>query len=198
MEWQDDEFETFLQQFRAPKPKALTVRRFPLRVVVLAAAVLLAIILPIGWWMGMTPRDDSSGGATSAPANISNPTTQKPLREIPLKHWQRPGYQASDANGGVARRRIREGDLINRPAQIIRVNPSYPEYAQAAGIEGVVILDVVLGEDGSVIEAWVSQSVPELDQAAIDAISQWRYEPTQLNGEPVEVEFVVTVHFTLQ
>ena len=64
----------------------------------------------------------------------------------------------------------------------------YPEDAKAAGIEGAVILLIVIGEDGSVIEAQVLRSVPELDQAALDAAYQWRYEPTLLNGEPVELE----------
>ena len=75
--------------------------------------------------------------------------------------------------------------------------PVYPEAAKAAGIEGVVILEIVIGEDGSVIEVQVVRSIPELDQAAIDAVSQWQYEPTLLNGEPVEIEMTVTINFTL-
>ena len=78
------------------------------------------------------------------------------------------------------------------------MNPVYPEDAKAAGIEGIVVLDVVIGENGSVIEARVIRSIPELDQAAIDAVLQWQYEPTLLNGEPVEVECNVTINFTLR
>jgi protein TonB len=74
----------------------------------------------------------------------------------------------------------------------------YPEDAKAAGIQGVVILEIVIGEDGSVIEANVLRSIPELDQAAIDAVTQWQYEPTLLNGAPVEVELTVTINFTLR
>jgi TonB family protein len=195
MEWQDDEFEAFLKQFRAPKPKALTARRLPLRTVAVAAGIVLAM-LPVAWWIGLAPRD-AGGTRSSPPANISNPSTQKPVREIPLKRWQRPGYQASGANGGASNRRLRVGGDIKPPASVAKVNPIYPEYAQAAGIQGAVILEVVIGEDGSVVEAWVLQSVPELDQAAIDAVTQWRYEPTLMNGEPVEVELVVTINFTL-
>ena len=80
----------------------------------------------------------------------------------------------------------------------MNVNPVYPEDAKAAGIEGIVVLDVVIGENGSVIEARVIRSIPELDQAAIDAVLQWQYEPTLLNGEPVEVEMNVTINFTLR
>ena len=77
------------------------------------------------------------------------------------------------------------------------VRPVYPEDAQAAGISGIVILGIVIGEDGSVIDTEVLRSIPELDQAAIDAVNQWLFEPTLLNGEPVEVEMSVTVQFTL-
>jgi protein TonB len=81
---------------------------------------------------------------------------------------------------------------------LVDVRPVYPEGAQTAGIDGVVILAIVIGEDGSVIETEVLSSIPELDQAAIDAVSQWLFETTLLNGEPVEIEMVVTVNFTLQ
>jgi protein TonB len=74
----------------------------------------------------------------------------------------------------------------------------YPEDARAAGIEGVIVLKIVIGEDGSVIEARVLRSIPELDQAAIDAVSQWQFESTLLNGEPVEVEMNVTLNCTLR
>lgn len=78
------------------------------------------------------------------------------------------------------------------------VDPVYPEDAQAAGIEGLVELDIVIGEDGRVIQILVVRSIPELDEAAIDAVSQWRFEPTLLNGEPVEVAMKVTINFTLR
>ena len=77
------------------------------------------------------------------------------------------------------------------------MRPVYPEDAKAASVEGVVILQVVISTDGSVLEASVLRSVPMLDDAAQHAVLQWRFEPTLLNGEPVEMEMVVTVNFTL-
>ena len=68
----------------------------------------------------------------------------------------------------------------------------------AAKIEGVVILGIVIGEDGTVIDTTVLRSIPALDQAAVDAVRQWMFEPTVLNGEPVEIEMAVTINFTLQ
>ena len=57
---------------------------------------------------------------------------------------------------------------------------------------------ITIGEDGSVINVVVVRSIPMLDQAAIESVLQWQYEPTLLNGVPVEVEMIVTVNFTLQ
>ncbi len=78
------------------------------------------------------------------------------------------------------------------------MDPVYPEDARAAGIEGIVELDIVIGEDGAVIQTLVVRSIPELDQAATDAVSQWRFEPTLLNGEPVQVAMNVMVNFTIR
>ena len=64
-------------------------------------------------------------------------------------------------------------------------------------VEGVVILETVIGATGSVEQARVLRSVPLLDDAAVAAVSQWRYTPTLLNGVPVPIIMSVTVNFTL-
>jgi protein TonB len=99
---------------------------------------------------------------------------------------------------GAANRRLRVGGAVRAPMKLVDVKPVYPDDARAAGIQGVIVLDIVIGEDGSVIEARVLRSIPELDQAAIDAVGQWKFESTLLNGEPVEIEMNVTVNFTLR
>jgi periplasmic protein TonB len=68
----------------------------------------------------------------------------------------------------------------------------------AAKVQGVVLLDVTIGTDGSVTGLRLVQSVPLLDQAAMDAVNLWRFEPALLNGVPVEVEMTVTINFTLK
>jgi TonB family protein len=93
---------------------------------------------------------------------------------------------------------LRAGEDIPPPVRLVSVNPVYPEQAKAGGIEGVVVLEILIGEDGLVLEARVVRSIPELDQAAVDAVLQWQYQPTLLNGNPVEVEMTVTINFTLQ
>ena len=64
--------------------------------------------------------------------------------------------------------------------------------------QGDLRAEIVIGKTGAVIETQLLRSIPELDQAAIDAVRQWQYEPTLLNGEPVEIEMAVTINFTLR
>ena len=93
---------------------------------------------------------------------------------------------------------IRVGANIKQPAQIKRVQPAYPDDAKVAGITGMVILEVLLDTGGHVKQATVLRHVsPSIDQAALDAVRQWAYTPTLLNGAPVEVVFTVTVNFSM-
>lgn len=74
--------------------------------------------------------------------------------------------------------------------------PRYPDEALSAGIEGVVICELLVDAEGRVAEAAVVRSIPLLDDAALAAVRTWRYEPTLVNGQPVPVRLVVTVNFT--
>jgi protein TonB len=90
------------------------------------------------------------------------------------------------------------GGDINEPRKIKDVKPVYPADAQAAGVSGVVIMELIVGKDGTVTNAKVLRSVPMLDLAALDAVRQWEFTPTLLNGAPVDVMMTVTVNFSLQ
>jgi TonB family protein len=128
---------------------------------------------------------------------------------VPIGSGGRGGVQGANRTPSVVARaepiaaqgdkpaRIRVGGAIRQPHQVSNVAPVYPPAAEAANVQGVVILELVTGTDGTVIQATVLRSIPLLDQAALDAVTQWRYEPTLLNGAPVEVIMVVTVNFTL-
>lgn len=70
--------------------------------------------------------------------------------------------------------------------------------AQAARIQGLVIIEATIGADGRVINARLLRSLPMLDHAALDAVRQWEFTPTLLNGVPVPVIMTVTVNFTLK
>jgi protein TonB len=92
---------------------------------------------------------------------------------------------------------VRVGGTIRNPIKVFNVDPIYPPMAQAAGVQGIVIIEATIGEDGRVINARILRSKPLLDQAALAAVQQWRFTPTMLNGQPVPVIMTVTVHFTL-
>jgi len=81
---------------------------------------------------------------------------------------------------------------------IHQVKPGYPPLAKVTGTQGVVLLDAVIDKEGSIQSLRVISGHPLLNQAALDAVKQWRYRPTLLNGEPVEVSATITVTFTLQ
>jgi len=92
---------------------------------------------------------------------------------------------------------IRIGGNVQAPERTRYVPPVYPSEARAAGVSGIVIIEAVIGHDGLVTDAKVLKSVPLLDEPALDAVRQWRYAPTTLNGVAVSVIMTVTVKFTL-
>ena len=87
---------------------------------------------------------------------------------------------------------------IQVPARIKDVAPEYPEIARRNRVQGVVILEAVIGVDGRVERARVLRSVPLLDQAALNAVQSWEYTPTLLDGRPVPIIMTVTVNFRLE
>jgi TonB family protein len=107
------------------------------------------------------------------------------------------GRVAAGAPAGTAKV-VRVGEEMQPPKKIQHVDPIYPSEAQASRVQGVVVVEATIGTDGSVTDARILKSIPALDQAALDAVMQWRYTPTLLNGEPVVVVMSVTINFTLQ
>jgi len=93
---------------------------------------------------------------------------------------------------------VRVGGNIKPPTKTHDVRPVYPPIAQSARVQGVVIIEATIGADGRVKDTKVLRSIPLLDQSAVDAVKQWRFTPTLLNGVPVPVIMTVTVNFTLQ
>jgi protein TonB len=87
---------------------------------------------------------------------------------------------------------------LQRPVKIKDVMPVYPDIAMRARVTGMVILEATIDARGKVVNLRVLRSVPLLDQAAIDAVRQWEFTPTRLNGAAVPVVMTVTVNFTLR
>lgn len=93
---------------------------------------------------------------------------------------------------------VRVGGNIKVPTKVKDVRPLYPPAAQEAGIQGVVILEATVDVDGHVINPRVLRSIPQLDEAALEAVRQWEFTPTEVNGVLVPVIMTVTVNFSLQ
>lgn len=107
--------------------------------------------------------------------------------------------QALEAQAKSKATRIRIGGNVEAAKVITKVQPIYPESAKDAGVQGTVLLHAVVGMDGRPLQLQVlnSQINPDLARAAVEAVSQWRYQPTLLNGEPVEIDTTIQVKFSL-
>jgi protein TonB len=80
---------------------------------------------------------------------------------------------------------------------VYQLKPTYPRLATQARIQGTVVLQAVIGKDGTVHDLHVISGHPMLVPAAIEAVRQWKYRPYLLNNEPVEVDTQINVNFTL-
>ncbi len=108
------------------------------------------------------------------------------------------GGSDRSAGGSNSNEPFRIGDGIRPPAKIVNADPVYPPEAREARVQGVVILEVTLSRTGEVSDVEVLRSVPLLDEAAVAAVRQWRYEPTLVDGEPVSILMRVTMNFRLR
>ena len=151
------------------------------------------------------PRPDPNAFPTDIPDAI--------VPEKPLPDWQEPATPGI-VDGLITENNsralveppapppappepVRVGGVIRNPTMTRKVDPVYPAIAQAARVQGIVIIEATIGADGQIVNARVLRSIPLLDQAALDAVRQWQYTPTLLNGVPVPVIMTVTVSFML-
>jgi protein TonB len=86
---------------------------------------------------------------------------------------------------------------VQAASLVHQVLPVYPQIAKTAHVSGTVILHAIIGKDGTVQNLEYISGPPLLMKNAMDAVSQWRYRPTMLNGEPVEVDTTISVVFSL-
>lgn len=114
-----------------------------------------------------------------------------------------PAETHGDPAPGVLRREtpddlVRVGDNVQPPGKIHNVTPVYPKLALSARIQGTVVIEARIERDGTVSHAQVMQSIALLDEPALDAVLQWRFTPTLVDGKPVPVLMTVRVGFTLR
>ncbi|MGA8763289.1 MAG: TonB family protein [Candidatus Sulfotelmatobacter sp.] len=113
--------------------------------------------------------------------------------------WNR-GWQEIESGAG-AEKTSAEQPHVQVPAEVMeklvihRVDPDYPDAARQAQLEGVVVLDVIVGRDGSVVNMHPVSGPEVLTTAAMDALRWWRFEPYRVDGKPVTVETTVAVEF---
>jgi protein TonB len=94
--------------------------------------------------------------------------------------------------------RYRVGVDVGEPTRLFAPSPVYPRAALAARLEGVVVLECTIDCAGRVADVTVLRPAPlGLTEAAVEAVRQWRFEPSTVDGEPVEVLYVLTVRFIL-
>ena len=94
--------------------------------------------------------------------------------------------------------RVRVGGNVQFAKLVQQTMPIYPDAARSAGIQGTVVMNAIIGKDGTLLSACVASGSPSLAKSALDAVSQWHYSPALLNGEPVEVMTEIQVVFTLR
>ncbi len=97
----------------------------------------------------------------------------------------------------VAPKRIRVGGQVESAKLIFQPKPEYPPLAKMARIQGTVRLEAIISKDGTIQDLKVMNGHPLLVKSALEAVQRWRYQPTLLNGEPVEVVTEIDVNFTL-
>ena len=183
-----------------------------------AAAAILIVMRNSGAFSPVPPIGDTPPVSKAAPPDVppepeAAPPAPDTARERPATRRQadrapdtpvasaRPDRAATrrDAADDVpVERAVRVGGQIRPPLKIRNVPPVYPQIAQSARVQGVVIIEATIDRSGKVTQTRVLRSVPLLDQAALDAVRKWEYEPTLVNGVAVPVIVTVTVRFTLE
>jgi protein TonB len=207
----DEELSALLQEWKPVRaPASLEARVFSMaqrtpggwsrmfsrsvRVPVPVVAMMVAIFL------GLTVRsvvvEHNLPGATGIPLPLSQSSSAGPSATLvgrnPSGSWGAPEPQITPSP-----KRIQVPASVQAINTTYRVPPVYPPDARAKGVEGTVILDVIIAADGTVKDLTVLSGDGALAFAAVTAVQQWVFEPTLLNGEPVEVETTTAVTFTL-
>jgi protein TonB len=144
------------------------------------------------------PTDAPSGITPEKPTPDAGWENSQPGPEVVFGDTDSRAILAPPPPPPVPQEPVRPGGKIREPQKVRHITPAYPAFALAARVQGVVIIEATLGVDGRVTNARVLRSIPLLDQAAIDAVRQWEFTPTLLNGVPVPVIMTVTVNFTLK
>ena len=134
-----------------------------------------------------SPKEIAAPPAPAAKPSVEKQTDEAPAVKPPAREITREGSTT----------RVAELNEFKEPTRLKYVELVYPKAALDARVQGAVVLQATVGEDGKVRNIKVIKSIPLLDQAAIDALSQWVYAPATRNGVAVAVEITVTISFSM-
>lgn len=204
------------------KPRAIVAATL-IQAALVLTIVLIQMAVPHRFGtFGLTSTSAAAGlpplGQTlDQPANESHPKPVHKVEAHPIASQPEPSKPEETTSDAVARGQqegipggiengvpggtggaVRVGGNIRRPEIIKLVKPEYPPQAISARIEGVVVLEATVTEQGDVADVKVISGPPMLIPAAIKAVEEWKYEPTLINGRPVSVILTANVNFSLR
>jgi periplasmic protein TonB len=142
---------------------------------------------------GALPYAGPGGGERGFPMTIDSGSFAPPPVARPVEPAPQPKPAA-----GTAAKPVRVSDGVQAAKLIHQTQPLYPALARQVRVSGTVKIEATIGRDGAIRNLQFVSGHALLAQAAMDAVRQWRYQPTLLSGEPVEVVTQIAVHFTLQ
>lgn len=142
---------------------------------------------------------ERSGFETYRVARVALEERQEAVQNVALMIASTLEEAGGDGANDEKAKRIKIAGEEEAAKILKKVKPAYPEEARSAGVQGEVVLDAVIGTDGKVLSLRVlnTEVDPALAMSAVEAVRQWRYKPTLLDGSPVEVNTTVTVKYSL-
>ncbi len=158
-------------------------------------------VLPLDFAEGVPTPDTSLDLGSGGPAGIGEGSDEGSgfcLFDCGGRLGSHAGATGDGPEPARSPLRVRVGGDVREPVKVRHVDPVYPPLALAARVQGPVVLQCVITTEGNVSEITVVSGHPLLKDAAVAAVSRWRYRPTLLNGEPVSVILTVTVTFSLR
>jgi TonB family protein len=175
-------FQTYKQTIQVLAGEQLQLPELLLRI----GAVTQTVVVSAS---GSGPATANSSTAPSAMVQVQACPATLQTAQLPYKNPVQPGPPPN---------RIRIGGNVEQARLVQQTMPIYPAAARTAGMQGTVVLNAIIGKDGTLLSTCVGSGPALLAQSALDAVSQWRYSPALLNGEPVEVMTEIDAVFSLR
>lgn len=179
---------------RANKP-AQSVRRITEKELLATPLKIPKMVAVVQQDVNVAREESITGLVGIVPGSVPGGTGEIPFGLIPAGPPPPPAPTRDAAKSKQIR--VRVGGQVEAAKLIFQVKPEYPPLAKMARIQGTVRLEAVIGTDGKIQNLRVLGGHPLLVKAAMDTVGRWRYQPTLLNGEPVEVLTEIDVNFTL-